>query len=190
MVMPLGFTDVLLLRQSELPCSQRLAMNLGVLENRGQQRAWPSCNQHCLLVARHSTRMSASKPHGEEMPQATTAQNPGIRVVLHITPATYVAGILAAQRRDQKLNEFLDGAIVMACADGDDSPDRLLPWGTHAMERCPADTSRAASSRTAMPAASTARTASTSAGARRASISWVNSASSCVRRRHRRITDV
>lgn len=68
------------------------------------------------------------------MPQATTAQNPGIRVVLHITPATYVASILAAQRRDQKLNEFLDGAIGMACADGDDSPDRLLPWGTHAMD--------------------------------------------------------
>ena len=50
--------------------------------------------------------------------------------------------VLAAQRRDQKPNEFLDGAIAAACADDDDSPDRLLPWGPHAMDLFlqPADT--------------------------------------------------
>jgi hypothetical protein len=53
---------------------------------------------------------------------------------MHVSPASYIAGILAAQRRDQKLDEFLDGAIAAACADDDDSPDRLLPWGPHAMD--------------------------------------------------------
>jgi len=68
------------------------------------------------------------------MSHASTPVRPGVRVVMHISPASYIAGILAAQRRDQKLNEFLDGAIAAACADDDDSPDRRLPWGTHAMD--------------------------------------------------------
>lgn len=68
------------------------------------------------------------------MSHASTPARPGVRVVMHISPASYIAGILAAQRRDQKLNEFLDGAIAAACADDDDSPDRLLPWGPHAMD--------------------------------------------------------
>ena len=66
-------------------------------------------------------------------PTFTTAR-PGIRVILHVSPASYVAGILAAQRRGHKLSEFLDSAIAAACADEDDSPDRLLPWGPHAMD--------------------------------------------------------
>jgi hypothetical protein len=51
------------------------------------------------------------------MSHASTPARPGVRVVMHIRPASYIAGILAAQRRNQKLNEFLDGAIAAACAD-------------------------------------------------------------------------
>jgi hypothetical protein len=68
------------------------------------------------------------------MPTTSTITQPGIRVVMHVSPASYVAGILAAQRRDQTLSEFLDGAIAAACADDADSPDRLLPWGSDAMD--------------------------------------------------------
>lgn len=68
------------------------------------------------------------------MPQATTAQNPGIRVVLHIKPATYVASILSAQRREQNFGEFLDGAIAAACASDETDPAGQLPWSPHAMD--------------------------------------------------------
>jgi len=68
------------------------------------------------------------------MSLTSTPARPGVRVVMHVNPASYVAGILAAQRRDQNLSEFLDGAIAMACADDGDRPDRLLPWGPDAMD--------------------------------------------------------
>jgi hypothetical protein len=68
------------------------------------------------------------------MPQTTSPPRPGIRVVLHVSPAGYVAGILAAQRRNQSFGEFLDGAISSACATDQDSVDQLLPWSPHAMD--------------------------------------------------------
>jgi len=68
------------------------------------------------------------------MPQTTSPPRPGIRVVMHVSPAGYVAGILAAQRRNQSFGEFLDGAISSASATDQDSADHLLPWSPHAMD--------------------------------------------------------
>ena len=68
------------------------------------------------------------------MSQESTPNRASIRVVMHISPASYVAGILAAQRRDQQLDEFLAGAIAAASADDDGGPERFLPWGPHAMD--------------------------------------------------------
>lgn len=67
------------------------------------------------------------------MSQTTPTTRPSVRVVMHVSPAGYVAGILAAQRRNQSFGEFLDGAITAACADDEDGTDKLLPWSTHAM---------------------------------------------------------
>ncbi len=68
------------------------------------------------------------------MSQTTSPPRPGIRVVMHVSPAGYVAGILAAQRRNQSFGEFLDGAISSACANDQDSTDQLLPWSPYAMD--------------------------------------------------------
>ncbi|MDR7297059.1 hypothetical protein J2X16_002406 [Pelomonas aquatica] len=68
------------------------------------------------------------------MSQTTSLARPSVRVVMHISPAGYVAGILAAQRRSQSMSEFLEGAVAASCAQDDDGPDRLLPWGPHAMD--------------------------------------------------------
>lgn len=59
---------------------------------------------------------------------------PGVRVILHISPSVYVAGILSAQRRGLKLDEFLDSAITSASAVDPADPAHELPWGRHAME--------------------------------------------------------
>lgn len=66
------------------------------------------------------------------MQVASKSSNPGVRVVLHISPSVYVAGILSAQRRGQKLNEFLDSAITKASSSDPDDPAHDLPWSPHA----------------------------------------------------------
>jgi hypothetical protein len=61
-------------------------------------------------------------------------QSIGVRAVLHITPSTYTAALLSAQRRGLKLNEFLDAAIASACATDSDGAASQAPWTPHAMD--------------------------------------------------------
>jgi hypothetical protein len=68
------------------------------------------------------------------MSQTQTTTKPGIRVVLHMAPATYVAGIMCAQRRGLKHSEFVDGAVAAACAEDGVGADGALPWSTHSMD--------------------------------------------------------
>jgi hypothetical protein len=58
---------------------------------------------------------------------------PGVRTVLHITPAVYVAGLLAAQRSGLSLTEFLDAAISRACSDAATDNLEQAPWSRDAM---------------------------------------------------------
>lgn len=66
------------------------------------------------------------------MPQ-TPAAAPGVRTVLHVSPAVYVAGLLAAQRRGLTLREFLDAAIASACSEAADTKGEDAPWSASAM---------------------------------------------------------
>ena len=58
---------------------------------------------------------------------------PGVRTVLHITPAVYVAGLLAAQRNGLTLAQFLDAAISRACSDASPDNPEEAPWSRDAM---------------------------------------------------------
>lgn len=66
------------------------------------------------------------------MSHAKPSPSAGVRTVLHISPAVFTAGLLAAQRRGLSLGEFLDDAIVGACSDASDK-DSDAPWSATAM---------------------------------------------------------
>ncbi len=68
------------------------------------------------------------------MQVASKPSHPGVRVIFHISPSVYVAGILSAQRRGLKLDEFLDAAITAAAAAEPSDPAHELPWSRHSME--------------------------------------------------------
>lgn len=65
--------------------------------------------------------------------QVSNPSQPGVRVIFHISPSVYVAGILSAQRRGLKLDEFLDAAIAAASTSNSTDPAYELPWSRHAM---------------------------------------------------------
>lgn len=58
----------------------------------------------------------------------------GVRVVMHVSPSVYVAGLLTAQRREMRLSEFLNHAIASACASDADDPAHTLPWSPDTVE--------------------------------------------------------
>ena len=68
------------------------------------------------------------------MTLANTLPSPGVRVVFHVTPSTYVTTLLSAQRRGLKLGEFVDDALTKACASDQEDPAHELPLGPHAMD--------------------------------------------------------
>ena len=62
-----------------------------------------------------------------------TTMSPGVRTILHASPAVWVAGLLSAQRRGLNLREFLDDALARACSAGSDRPEVEPPYSLHAM---------------------------------------------------------
>lgn len=64
--------------------------------------------------------------------QAKHANPPGVRTILHASPAVWVAGLLSAQRRGLSLREFLDDALAKACIAGSDGPESE-PYSRHSM---------------------------------------------------------
>lgn len=55
----------------------------------------------------------------------------GVRVVMHMSPSTYVAGVLSAQRRGLTQAAFLDDAVAAACAKDPTDPAHELPLSPH-----------------------------------------------------------
>ncbi|NKI93507.1 hypothetical protein [Rhizobacter sp. SG703] len=68
------------------------------------------------------------------MQVANKPSQPGVRVIFHISPSVYITGILSAQRRGLKLDEFLDAAITAAASAEPTDPTHELPWSRHSME--------------------------------------------------------
>lgn len=59
--------------------------------------------------------------------------SPGVRAILHASPAVWVAGLLSAQRRGLSLREFLDDALAKACSAGSEHPEVEPPYSLHSM---------------------------------------------------------
>ena len=56
-----------------------------------------------------------------------------VRVVMHVSPSVYVAGLVAAQQRGLRQRDFLEQSIVAACASGAPDPGAEPPWSRHAI---------------------------------------------------------
>jgi len=58
-----------------------------------------------------------------------TQSSPLVRTVLHMSPALSVAALVAAQKRNLNVREWLDRAVADACEKGEQSTGTaLLPW--------------------------------------------------------------
>ncbi|CAM2191233.1 conserved protein of unknown function [Paraburkholderia kururiensis] len=58
--------------------------------------------------------------------------SPGVRTVLHLSPAVMVAALLSAQKNGMNLREWLDRAVADRIAD--DHPEGAAPWSVQSAD--------------------------------------------------------
>ena len=56
-----------------------------------------------------------------------------VRTVVHVKPSVYVTGLMAAQRRGLGMGEFLEEALMNACASAKTPAPEQLPSGATSM---------------------------------------------------------
>lgn len=59
-------------------------------------------------------------------------KSPGVRTVLHLSPAVMVAALLSAQKNGLNLREWLDRAVADRIAD--DHPEGAAPWSVQSAD--------------------------------------------------------
>ncbi|MDR5743962.1 hypothetical protein QCE73_12450 [Caballeronia sp. LZ029] len=59
-------------------------------------------------------------------------KSPGVRTVLHLSPAVIVAALLSAQKEGLSLREWLDRAVADRIAD--DHPEGAAPWSVQSAD--------------------------------------------------------
>ena len=60
--------------------------------------------------------------------------NPGVRVVMYLSPSVYASGVQMAQRKGLGQREFFEHAVASACLSSVDDLSHEPPWSHHSVD--------------------------------------------------------